>query len=223
VVWAAQDCGAPHKRERLFFLAYREGEERTRDMQSRGGLAGFADEGGGLAVSEQLGDGRRAVYAEGRREAPGVEAFQTEGPGTQLADTEGEPCGQGRPEHEGQGVSAATEQSGGEMADANRERFKERPQPEKRRGIVWQKGSATGENSTGLFPPAPNDYESWDNVCKQDPSLEPAVCGVADGMAYRVHRLRMLGNGVVPVQAAVAFCALVDIARTGQEDGGCGL
>ena len=37
---------------------------------------------------------------------------------------------------------------------------------------------------------------------------EPAVGRVADGVAYRVDRLRALGNGQVPLVAAVAFCEL---------------
>lgn len=39
-------------------------------------------------------------------------------------------------------------------------------------------------------------------------AVEPGVCGVADGLAYRVDRLRACGNGVVPIQAAVAFVVL---------------
>jgi len=39
-------------------------------------------------------------------------------------------------------------------------------------------------------------------------ALEPAVCGMADELAYRVDRLRLCGNGVVPLAAAVAFRVL---------------
>lgn len=41
-----------------------------------------------------------------------------------------------------------------------------------------------------------------------DPRLEPAVRRGADGLAHRVDRLRLTGNGVVPLAAAVAFRTL---------------
>ena len=36
-------------------------------------------------------------------------------------------------------------------------------------------------------------------------SVEPAVGRVVDGMAYRTHRIKALGNGQVPLQCAMAF------------------
>lgn len=55
------------------------------------------------------------------------------------------------------------------------------------------------------FPPGPGDADGWAGVQE---SLEPAIRRMADGGAYRVDRLRALGNGVVPVQAALAFLHL---------------
>tara|TARA_R110002020_G_scaffold14119_1_gene50253 strand:- start:2146 stop:3063 length:918 start_codon:yes stop_codon:yes gene_type:complete len=60
------------------------------------------------------------------------------------------------------------------------------------------------------FPPGPNDLERWERV---PDALKPAVRRVADGNAYRVDRLRALGNGVVPLQAAVALSLLADRAE----------
>jgi DNA (cytosine-5)-methyltransferase 1 len=65
-----------------------------------------------------------------------------------------------------------------------------------------------------LFPPGPADLDAWRRVLKIDPSLEPAICRVADGLASRVDQLRVLGNGVVPLQAAYAFCALLADLRS---------
>ncbi len=52
------------------------------------------------------------------------------------------------------------------------------------------------------FPPGPNEAERWGEVLKYEPSLEPAVRGVADGSPHRVDRLKALGNGIVPAVVA---------------------
>jgi DNA (cytosine-5)-methyltransferase 1 len=48
----------------------------------------------------------------------------------------------------------------------------------------------------------------WRRILAHEPALEPALCGVADGMANRVDRLRLCGNGVVPDTAALAYLTL---------------
>ena len=68
------------------------------------------------------------------------------------------------------------------------------------------------------FPPSPRDNEEWAQVLAEMPSLEPAFCRVADGLApfsHREHWLRLLGNGVVPLVAAHAIRTLA--TRTGLE------
>ncbi|MDB5445674.1 MAG: DNA-cytosine methyltransferase [Phenylobacterium sp.] len=59
-----------------------------------------------------------------------------------------------------------------------------------------------------LFPPGPADLDAWRALLVGRPDLEPAVRRGADGLADRVDRLRMLGNGVVPLQAAYALRTL---------------
>lgn len=63
------------------------------------------------------------------------------------------------------------------------------------------------------FPPGPGEAEEWAELIREDPSIEPSVCGVLDGTSTRVDRLRCCGNSVVPVVAAVAFRTLA--ARAG--------
>lgn len=64
---------------------------------------------------------------------------------------------------------------------------------------------AAGSIDLPGFPPGPDDMQSWSRVPEV---LEPAVCRVAYGLANRIDRLRLAGNGVVPVVAAMAFLAL---------------
>jgi DNA (cytosine-5)-methyltransferase 1 len=77
-------------------------------------------------------------------------------------------------------------------------------------GRLTQDGNGAGSTGQGilLFPPGPEDHESWAAIIEKWPALEPAVRGVAHGTASRVDRLRATGNAVVPLVAAHALCTL---------------
>lgn len=66
-----------------------------------------------------------------------------------------------------------------------------------------------GLPALALFAPGPTG--EWDCVPE---SLEPAICRMADGLAYRVDRIRAGGNGVVPLAAAYAWRTLISRAKT---------
>jgi DNA (cytosine-5)-methyltransferase 1 len=57
------------------------------------------------------------------------------------------------------------------------------------------------DSGRGIFPPPPGSPD-WERI---PPEAQPAICGVIDGAPPRVDRLRALGNGVVPLQAATAL------------------
>ena len=65
-------------------------------------------------------------------------------------------------------------------------------------------------DSIPLFPPGSGDGElaEWRRILDIAPTLEPTLCILADGMADRPHQLRLLGNGVVPLEAAYAYTTL---------------
>jgi DNA (cytosine-5)-methyltransferase 1 len=58
------------------------------------------------------------------------------------------------------------------------------------------------------WPPGPDDAAGWRAYLDRWPGTEPAVRRGADGLARRVDRLRLLGNGVVPDQAELAWHVL---------------
>ena len=78
------------------------------------------------------------------------------------------------------------------------------------------RGPACQRGSLPIFAPGPNDA-SWEEILTSRPHLtpaaEPGLCVVVDGLAYpldsdRTDALRAAGNGVVALQAAVAFTEL---------------
>lgn len=77
-----------------------------------------------------------------------------------------------------------------------------------------------------LFAPGRDDYAAWEALAGLDasvmPSVERAVRGSADGLASRVEQLRISGNGVVPLCAAVALVALYDRLVTNEVGDGTG-
>jgi DNA (cytosine-5)-methyltransferase 1 len=72
-----------------------------------------------------------------------------------------------------------------------------------------------------VFPPKPGDSDQWQRILRDRPdfapAVEPGVCGVDDGSAPRLDRLRGLGNGVVPLAAAYAFVSLWACINGGEE------
>lgn len=77
------------------------------------------------------------------------------------------------------------------------------------------------------WPPSPTDSDAWRRVIASRPDLapavEPSVRGVADGLAGRLGRsdqLHILGNGVVPQQAALAFRTLYGAISGGEDNVG---
>jgi DNA (cytosine-5)-methyltransferase 1 len=77
---------------------------------------------------------------------------------------------------------------------------------------------STAQLCRAPFPPGPADHDAWRAVLEQHPHLAPAIeSGVrvlADGLALvvdegRADQLRCAGNGVVSLQAAVAFTELL--------------
>lgn len=95
--------------------------------------------------------------------------------------------------------------------------LQERFFPEIYQRNLREQGQTFEPPGLGIFPPRPNERELWARILNEHPELapaiEPGVCHLVDGPAIvldsnRIDQLRALGNGVVPITAALAFTIL---------------
>ncbi len=191
-LFSAAEVGAPHERERLFVLAHAERSGfHTADVPS-----GEPRSGGFVAWS-----GKELAHAERVR-------GERRGAGGEMGGSPGEPGGERRERQRG---GNAAYDSRPQLADAGsegREGF--RPSAAQQLSVPARNGAelAGGWGELGHFPPAKNDFEAWTRVLARVPEAQPAVCELAERTPARMDRLRVLGNGVVPLVAAHAFRTL---------------
>ena len=223
-LFTAAEVGAPHKRERLFILAIREGDELADPVrllwnpvewrEPDGSAAALADAEGqcerepadeadavagcGPARDEPCDDGRdvadaadRQLSKPGRRQAR-RERSRPDGAGLADADGNGRKQAERRQPQDGGPHPCQSDVDDADGAGSQ----------------GW--GDELGEHASErpAWPPGPGDADGWERYLRRAPDLEPAVRRGADGLAHRVDRLRLCGNGVVPLVAAHALRTL---------------
>lgn len=104
----------------------------------------------------------------------------------------------GRPDEQSPRLSDI---AGKNLADADVAGLEGQPRHEG----TGHEASIAGQSCLPLWPPAPGDTDTWRSV---PDALKPAIHRMADGLADRVDRIRLCGNGVVPLAAAYAFLTL---------------
>ncbi len=184
----AAAVGAPHRRDRVFVVAWRVSDpecDGVREQSERGQGAAQAPDGGD-AESEHLG--ARLADAE-RSRLQGAARTGLHGPrGTS------EQSASGHPQLANGNGNGCQGQRGGKV----------------QHGI----GETLGDDVDGCdmpqWPPAPDDMHAWGRV---QADSQPAVCRVAHGIPDRAHRLRALGNAVVPQVAELVGRRIVELMR----------
>ncbi len=196
-LFTAAEVGASHERERVFVVAV---ADRSSDRQQ------WSEESNVRPVQTRQQSPRR-----GDVERCGSNVLH----GVGLADAD-RSRPQGRRERDAEAGRQATERhaglGGGEVGDTVSRGRDGRSDGEV--GHPERRAAAERPVSGALFPPGPNDIPSWRDILARSPELEPAFRRVADGLAprldtARVDRLRMLGNGVVSLEAAYAIRTLI--------------
>lgn len=228
--FTAAEVGASHRRARVFILAYasqfcqREPDTEACPQPRNDPWSVGCSGGGNMGNAANRGQERQASMADRAGERGKGQRVPTgrgperkgtpnpDGADTPMADTEDADGRAGSTEFE------TTNECGwrGHCSDCRSVGNAERAGCRQVSGVESSAGWADSIELRGfpLFPPSPEDELAWAEVLRARPQLAPAppqsvLRGVADGAPGRVDRVRMLGNGVVPLQAAYAFRALL--------------
>jgi len=221
-IFSAAECGAPHQRKRVFIMAHRNGEglerydqlltgfhqSRWESPESQGQIDGSNCCGVSLANANSNGGGKGRLIRQGADGAEPVSNGKSWGawpsrPGQQQHAWEpprvvgNAESGNGQRSAQGQARHFAQPDQG--MGNANGSRPQERQ----------------GQGGSGLQGA---DSDGGEDASRQaQPTLGGDVDGAACGLDHadlsvscdsRVDELRLLGNGVVPATAALAFQTL---------------
>lgn len=201
-----------------------DGDGRTGERGAKTGVGQDGERGGrptggssGVAISKHEGRGVSSSTHDKpeRSDATRDDAHGCD-PGVADARRSGLEGRDGYPEERGDGSESGTagpvRPGGGKVANTESRGRRELGSEKEQRGG----GYAHGGDAWRLFPPGPDDLELWAEVLAETPEVEPAICGMAHGVAglldYRAERLRACGNGVQPLAAAVALVTLADRA-----------
>jgi DNA (cytosine-5)-methyltransferase 1 len=190
--FTAAEVGAPHRRERVFVLAH----SRCVGDAGRGEPRDVACAQGDAPTEAQQREWVRDSSGDG-----GADVEHTEGCWSRR--------GRGR--------------TGWEERRCRSRRSSGPPLHVAARGLPEREGSHdTGVGVSGFpaaYPPGPCDRDAWERVIAEDPGLAPATLSNFRGVALRSaarldatvrrHRLRCLGNAVVPAQAERAIRELL--------------
>ena len=74
--------------------------------------------------------------------------------------------------------------------------------------VGFDDGRGLDATAVPIFPPLPGELDQWGEILGSSPELKPCIHGLDDGLTFGMDRSAAAGNGVVPLAAAHAYCAL---------------
>nr|WP_255596815.1 DNA cytosine methyltransferase [Cognatishimia sp. MH4019] len=115
-----------------------------------------------------------------------------------------------------QGVGQSRSASGQPSGHSVQDRFKPGRHPDRDQecsqrvdpDVGHAAGGGLDTSTVPIFPPVPSDFAEWGKILERAPRLKPCIHGLDDGLAFGLDRSSAAGNGVVPLAAAHAYCAL---------------
>ena len=182
-LFTASEIGAPHERARLFILAHHESVENTIGIRWR---------------RRDIQSTETTNRVESEDETPGYSGQLAHPKGTRdRRVSRGLGFSEENPEEQNDGAKPNGE--GKNLVNANNAGLEGR----------WPDGQDRYQLPS--WPPSPTS-DNWRDIPEQywpsEKTPERKLCGMANGTSVRVERLRLLGNGVVPVVATMAWIYL---------------
>ena len=202
-VFAEGSGASPRSGEQLGFSYYLKRQRSVQESPDRslppdGSSGDVVNSKEGVENSERI----RSRRGDSEEELRGQSEDKITGSSVELGDSRFESINiqreRIRSEHQGANSELVDTDGGGRRSESDSELSSE--------GVDWGRRPFP-------WPPRPTSPE-WGQILSERPDLAPAqpkVCGVDDGLAgglARADKLRILGNGVVPQQAAIAFLML---------------
>ena len=213
---SAADVGAPHLRERVWVVAHsisKSGQERGHDIADAGESGSRRDITRGSGADDwRESDSRQddgmadasRTGLPGPRVGGGISPTPSSGPSAEFerGDNVADPEGDGRiergAERTGQVGGVAPIGTSGSISDAQ-------DAPYVRGNGIVRTTEKIGSGWSHFQDGAYGDGRWW--------ATEPNVGRLVNGLAYRAHMLRCLGNGVVPKQSVKAWQRIKDLAE----------
>jgi len=222
--WAsvrASDVGAPHRRERVFILAdSRHKRPKPKTGKSSNRYEFRSENGQYIERPSPRATSDRTTLGDTNDSGNSALRHGVNGNGAQDEQRWNE-----QPQHEFGGFGKNMGYTGSKRLEGSHDHRKLprglQPCTSERCGNVddphrqglqrWGRYSERGDEWSA-WPPSPSDSDAWERIDQRlYPAVESEVRGVANGMAgglARSDQLRILGNGVVPQQAALAYTLL---------------